>query len=227
MNLPIYKTHKLPNSIKLTGDYNKAEWQSLPSINFCNSPNGKIAKQKTTAKFGWTDTHLWAIFYAEDTCIKADLTKKHDDIELWTENVVELFLDPIGLGRSYYELQVNCNNVGFDGIVHNASGAVGIGPTMGCECFRDWNPKSFEHIVTGKGKFNNTADKDEYWVTEFKIAFNDLWMIKETPQIGTKWRFNSFRVDTSNNQQELYAWNPSLMDWFHVSELFGIMELVK
>ena len=142
--------------------------------------------------------------------------------------MVELFLDPLGLGRIYYELQVNCRNVSFDGVIHNASGAIGVGADKGLECFHAWNPKSFQHMVTGKGKFNGTADQDEYWDTELCIAFDELYMAPHNPpRPGDRWRFNAFRVDSGPWGQELYAWNPTGMPNFHVSELFGVMEFAE
>ena len=224
MNLPVYKCKALPADLVLDGKVNKPAWKDRPAIKLVRTVDGRPPRQQTWAKYGWTQTHLWAAYHCDDTHIVANYTE-HDTPDLWSENVVEIFLDPLATGRVYYEFQVNCRNVTFDGIVHNASGAAGVGPDRGLQCLTAWNPASFQSCVTGKGKFNGTAEKDEYWDVELRIGFADLWMVKKNPpQPGDQWRFNAFRVDSGPWGQELYAWNPTVMLKFHVSDLFGIME---
>lgn len=227
MNVPVYKAKKLPSNISLDGDVSKRAWQTLEEVQLVDTVTGKSPRQNTWAKFGYTDSHIWAAFHCEDTYIVANLTE-HDHKDLWTENVVEVFLDPLRLGHIYYELQVNCRNTGFDGIIHLASGAEGVGARAGMQCFTDWNPAGFRHEVTGKGRFNGRANSDEYWDVELCIAFEELYMIGQlAPKPADRWRFNAYRVDSGPGGQELYAWNPTLMPNFHVSELFGILEFVE
>jgi hypothetical protein len=226
MELPLYKVARLSADHALDGRIDKDDWKAADSAQLVDAVTGHEPHQKTTAKFGWTDSHIWAAFHCEDTAITANLTE-HDHRELWTENVVEVFLDPLRHRHIYYELQVNCRNTSFDGIIHLASGAEGVGARGGMQCFTDWNPETFQHVVTGKGKFNKSADSDEYWDVELSIAFSDLYMIGQAPpKPGEQWLFNSFRVDSGPWGQELYAWSPTMMPNFHVSARFGTMEFL-
>ncbi len=226
MELPVYRCVKLPASHSLDGRIDKDDWNNVKPVSFVDAVTGSTPRQKTWAKFGWTDSHLWAGFHCEDTAIVANLTE-HDHRDLWTENVVEVFLDPLGSRHVYYELQVNCRNTGFDGIIHLASGAEGIGARGGMQCFTDWNPPTFQHAVTGRGKFNGSAEFDEYWDVELCIAFNEFYMTGQIPpKPGEKWLFNTFRVDSGPWGQGLYAWSPPMMPSFHVSVRFGTMEFL-
>jgi len=227
MNRPVYHAKMLPPDTLLDGDIGKRAWQTFEAVQLVDTVTGKKPRQKTWAKFGWTGHHFWAAFHCEDTHIVANIAE-HDHKNLWTENVVEVFLDPLKLGHIYYELQVNCRNTGFDAIIHNASGAEGVGAMGGMDCFTDWNPSSYQHAVTGKGKFNERAESDEYWDVEFRIAFSELYMTGQAiPQSGDQWHYNAFRVDSGPWGQELYAWNPTMMANFHVSARFGILEFVE
>jgi hypothetical protein len=224
MQIPVYQVKKLPETHTLDGVISKPAWKSIPAVALRRTTDSQDPRQKTEAKFAWTGTRLWAAFHCEDTHISAQLTE-HDDMMLWSENVVEIFLDPLGTGKVYYEFQVNCRNAGFDGIVHNASGKIGVGPGEGMQTLTAWNPASYKHLVTGIGKFNGTAQEDQYWDTELCIGFEELYMAPHNPpRPGDRWRFNAYRVDSGPWGQELYAWNPTGMPKFHVSELFGVME---
>jgi hypothetical protein len=227
MKIPAYQVIHLPEDMVLDGNINKTAWDTASIVELVRTRDGGKPRQKTRVKFGWTSTHLWAAFHCEDSHIVASLTE-HDHPRLWTENVVEVFIDPLGLEKIYYELQVNCRNTGFDGIVHNASGRVGIGPDQGIQCLTAWNPKSFCQMVSGRGIFNGTAASDEYWDVELCIGFNDLYLApNKPPRPGDRWRVNIFRVDSGPWGQEYYAWSPTIVPKFHISELFGVMEFTE
>jgi hypothetical protein len=224
--IPIYYIKKLPRGFSFSDGMNIQLWESINYMKLVDNLTGNEPRQNTWVKFGWTDSHLWAYFNCKDSHIKATIIE-HDNKNIWTENVVEIFLDPLGLKHIYYELLVNCQNTGFDGIVHLASGKKGIGSGKGIQCFTDWNPCSFIHRVTGRGIFNNSSKSDEFWEVVLCISFEEFYINNQkTPEPGDHWYFNIFRVDSGPWGRELYSWNATLIPDFHVSENFGIMEFI-
>jgi hypothetical protein len=68
--------------------------------------------QPTQVLLLWDDGHLYVRFICHDTRIHSDFTKR--DEPLYKADVVEVFLDVVGDGRQYFELQVSPGNVVFD-----------------------------------------------------------------------------------------------------------------
>lgn len=72
----------------------------------------KIDMVPTEIRVLWTEDFLYVAFICIDDDIVATMTE-HDDL-LYKEDVSEVFLDPYGDGRQYFELQVSPNNVVLD-----------------------------------------------------------------------------------------------------------------
>jgi hypothetical protein len=72
----------------------------------------KIDKIPTTIRLLWDKDYLYVAYECTDDDIVATLTER--DSKLYTEDVCEVFIDPMGDGRQYYEIEVSPNNVIFD-----------------------------------------------------------------------------------------------------------------
>ena len=80
---------------------------------------GKCA-QTTTARMCWDDKRLYVAFDCADKDILATMTKR--DELLFHEEVVEVFLEPSGDLKRYFEIEVSPRNVIFDATIINTSG---------------------------------------------------------------------------------------------------------
>ncbi len=67
------------------------------------------ARYATRFRALWTDEGLFLRFDATDPDPWHTMTRRND--HLWEEEVVEIFLDPGGAGRDYYELEISPANV--------------------------------------------------------------------------------------------------------------------
>src|SRR3989339_906253 len=124
---------------------------------------------------------------------EAKLTE-HDG-NLYDESVAELFIDPLGLGRVYYELQVNPLNAAFDALIINDTQNNRRGPRF--QGFRSWNPKSFLH----RSDYDKAARQ---WVVFLAVDFTDLFLSQNIPpKPGDVWRANILRINGFAPKQEL------------------------
>ncbi|HTE31402.1 MAG TPA: carbohydrate-binding family 9-like protein [Chryseolinea sp.] len=110
MNKPDYIARKIPSSITIDGDVNKAPWQNTTwSKRFVDMATGDPAIYNTQAAVLWTDDHLYIAFKAEEPFVDAKLTER--DSIIFLENDLELFIDG---GDCYYELEVNALNTVYE-----------------------------------------------------------------------------------------------------------------
>ena len=120
--------------------------------------------QDTFVRCAWTETALQVRFECVDTEPWATITQR--DGPLWEEEVVEVFLDPVGDLESYFEFEVNPLGTVLDLVLRrNRSG------------YRKdfaWNCKGLRTQV------QRTA---QGWDAEFAIPFASL--VPETPRAGT------------------------------------------
>ena len=155
-------------------------------------------------KVAWDATDLRVLFHAADTHIWATMTER--DAPLYEEEVVEVFLDPVGDLESYFEIEMNPLNTVLDLVLRkNRSGYV-KDTAWQCEGLR-----TAVHQSEGA------------WTAELAIPFRALTSVK--PTTGTRWRVNFFRIDRPpNRKRKLSAWSPTRGGTFHRPERFGVLE---
>jgi hypothetical protein len=185
-------------------DVETAPWCDLPTLALCDTATGAPPQQPTRLQIGWTPDELRVLFHCADRLPWATLTQR--DAPLYEEEVVEVFLDPVGDLANYFEIEVNPLNAVFDLVLRrNRSGYVKDSAWQ-CEGLR-------------------TAARlaAESWTAELAIPFRSL--VAEPPQPGTQWRGNFFRIDRPPEvPRELTAWSPTGRGTFHMPERFGVIE---
>ena len=167
---------------------------------------GAEPEQGTSVRAAWNADELRVLFHALDRDAWATIAQR--DGPLWEEEVVELFLDPVGDGESYFELEVNPLGTVLDLVLRrNRSGYA----------------KNFAWNCDG---LRTVVEKTEgAWSVEFAIPFRSL--TAEPPQPGARWRVNFCRIDRPpDRERELTAWSPTGQRLFHVPERFGVLEFV-
>ncbi len=161
-------------------------------------------QQGTGVRAAWDAEELRVLFHAEDTHAWATLTER--DAPLYEEEVVEVFLDPVGDLESYFEIEVNPLNAVLDLVLRkNRSGYVKDFAWQ-CEGLRTAVAKS----ATG-------------WSVDVAIPFRSV--AARPPQDGDCWRVNFCRIDRPPGvPRELSAWSPTGRANFHTPERFGILQ---
>ena len=136
----------------------------------------------------WDDQALYIAFSCRDPEMWATMTTR--DSSLWAEEVVEVFIDPDGDGRDYYELEVNPLNVVVDLKIF----------TLKPEWKSDipgFNTKGLKTAIKAYGTVNNPDDRDVGWTAEIAIPWEGFEGIPGgmKPESGDQWWLNLYRIE--------------------------------
>ncbi len=179
-------------------------WPEVPVLELVETVTGLAPQQRTQVRLGWTADELRALFHCEDTRPWATMTER--DAPLYEEEVVEVFIDPVGDLENYFEIEVNPLNAVLDLVARrNRSG---YAKDFSWQCQR----------LGTAARIEATS-----WTAEFAIPFRSL--VAAPPQPHARWRANFFRIDRPvETPRELSAWSPTKLGTFHVPERFGVIE---
>ncbi len=146
---------------------------------------------------------LRVFFWVWDEAPWATLTER--GAPLYTEEVVEVFLDPVGDGELYFELEVNVNNAVLEACARRVRSGYR-------KDFR-WRCEGLETAVRREA---------QGWTAELAIPF--LSVASRAPREGECWRGNFTRIDRPvDRPRELSAWSPTGLAQFHVPQRFGVL----
>ncbi len=190
----------------LTADARSAFWEMREPVLLRDVITGAAPMQATSVRIARDAEELRVLFHAEDTHIHATLTAR--DAPLYTEEVVEVFLDPTGDRECYFEIEVNPHNAVLDLVLRR-------------------NRSGYVKDVSWKCERLRTCVRRESaaWSAEFSIPFRSL--AAAPPEPGAVWRVNFLRIDRPpGTPRELSAWSPTALANFHVPERFGIIEFL-
>ncbi|BDU26415.1 carbohydrate-binding family 9-like protein [Flavobacterium sp. GSB-24] len=207
--------HKTKNKISIDG--NLSDWETPFLGPFAIHDSGEKAAQNTFVSLSWNDENLYIAYNCIDSKIIGKPQKKDSQI-FYTDDLVELFLDPDGDGQNYVEIGVNAFSSNYDLLLKCISPECG-----GWKTTMDFDIKGLKSV--------SKINPDGYCV-EIKIPFSSLKNIKNgnflKPEIGTKWKANAFRIDYGSTIEYL-ALQPykSLKFGFHQSAEFAVFEFVE
>ena len=122
---------------------------------------------------------------------------EHDADAIWSEDCVELFMDPTNARKSYYQIIINSKNVTWDAY-HKTAGSPDTA----------WNPKYESAASVG----------DTSWIVEFAIPWKAFDLSKESK---ADWAFNVSRTRTAAN--ELVYWSSPDDTTSHRPDRFGTL----
>lgn len=203
---------KHTNDFTVTGDgskesWSKANWIVIPSRSGSEPMDTKV-------KILYSGKGIYFLFSCADR--KLTSTMNADFLDLWTEDVVEVFLWTDESSPVYFEYEISPLNFELPLLISNENG----------ELLR-WQPFHYEAnrrtahatAVTGGEKTSMAAVNG--WTAEFFVPYTLLRPLNNNvPVSGTKWRANMYRVDYDNNKQTSWAWQP-VNRTFHDYKKFG------
>ena len=102
----------------IDGDLSDACWRDAAVITRLRPAMGATSDadtnpQETTVRVLWSDSHLFVAFDCVDADVFTTGALGHDD-NLYTEDVVEIFIDGVGDGRQYIEIQIAPDGANLD-----------------------------------------------------------------------------------------------------------------
>jgi hypothetical protein len=193
---------------ELSADPSLPHWKNSAVLELREATASGEPIQRTAVRLVWTATEWRVLFCCADTMPWATITAR--DGELFKEETVEIFFDPVGDLESYYEIEVNPLGTEMDIVFRRSRSGYKGDWAWDCAGLR-----TLAKIVPGG------------WNVELAIPFAS---VAETPSAGTKWRANFCRIDRPSRDgsvpRELTAWSPPMRETFHTQERFGVVEFV-
>jgi len=174
------------------------EWAGAAEITgLCRIGDGAPAQAPTLAWVTRDNTHLYMAARCEEPFLEQGsfINTGHDAGGLFTDEVVEIFIDPDNDHLGYYHFAVNGAGGDYDA-------AIGEGPVEGVAFDSGWT------VAAGRG--------DGFWSVEVAIPFSSL----ATGAAGDIWGFNIARERHVPGHSENTAWSAT-GPRFHAPGRFG------
>ena len=208
--------HSIPltNDFELDGSGAATAWLAIPFTDLTQV--GGASPHRTRCKQLRSATGLYLLVDAEDDRI--DCTKTSDGEDLFTEDVVEWFLQPDPAVPVYIEYEISPLGHELPILIPNVDGK-----------FLGWRPWHYEgerkiqKATSMRGGAKKSGASVEGWTAEIFVPYPLLTPLGNVPpKPGTRWRANFYRVDYDDGQNTAWDWarvGPS----FHEYEKFGTL----
>ncbi len=207
----VYTVYKTKQPITIDGKLDENVWiQTRPAEPFRNVSGSREVTPKTELRMIYDDENLYVSF----VCMDEDIwtTYKRRDDPLYKQEVVEIYVDADGNGKTYYELQISPRNMVFDAYFP--------------EVRKDMNlayDAKMKTAVTVDGTLDNRKDKDKRWIVEAAIPFASIADARnKPPKAREEWKMNFYRMERpKKGGLAASMWSPTLVGDFHTPSRFG------
>jgi hypothetical protein len=192
----------------VTGDGSSPNWHNAGWITIPHR-SGNGSSMVTRAKILYSPAGMYFLFECPDR--KLTSTMEADFLDLWKEDVVEVFLWTDEKVPVYFEYEISPKNFELPLLISNENG----------ELLR-WMPFHYEENRKTQHKTSITGKEGSMkWMAEFFIPYKLLRPLENNiPQSGTRWRANMYRVDYDYDERNSWTWQPVTKN-FHDYERFG------
>ena len=183
---------------------------------------------RTRAKMLWDDDYFYVAAELEEPHVWATLTE-HDSV-IFRDNDFEVFLNPSGDGRNYFEFEINALNTGWDLFLPKPY-------REGGKADNSWEIPGLRTAVHVNGTLNDPRDRDRGWTVEIAFpwaAFASRAPVRR-PGPGDEWRVNFSRVEWRMNvvsgeyvkppgeKEDNWVWSPQGLINMHVPDRWGFV----
>lgn len=199
---------------KVTGDGSAQAWATTEWIGLSAYGQKHEPEYATRAKVLCSGTGIYFLFECKDK--KLTSTMKADNLNLWEEDVVEVFLWTAEDFPVYFEYEISPLNYELPIMVPNYKGS-----------FLGWLPWNYEekkvqHETSVTGGKKESGAPVTSWIAEFYIPFRLLAPLPNVPpQQGTEWRANMYRIDYDTAPSVRWMWSRITRN-FHDYSNFGV-----
>jgi hypothetical protein len=230
-----YTCRRAPSAVRIDGRLDDAAWSRAPWTGpFVDIQGGKQARPRfrTRAKMLWDDEYFYVAAELEEPHVWATLTA-HDSV-IFHDNDFEVFLNPSGDGRKYFEFEINALNTGWDLFLPKPY-------REGGKADNSWEIPGLRTAVAIQGTLNDASDRDRGWTLE--IAFPWTAFVSRAPvarpRPGDSWRVNFSRVEwqieTNGKQyrkvagkpEDNWVWSPQGLINMHVPDRWGYVQFTR
>jgi hypothetical protein len=231
-----YTARMAKRPIKVDGKLNEHDWKQAVLISNFEDIEG-AAKPKPTfsteVKMMWDSQYLYIGAVLEEPHLWGTL-QKHDDI-IYRDHDFEVFIDPMGDGEQYFEIEINVLGTIMD-LFMNKPYKKGGTFDMG------WNTTGIQSKIIANGTINDNTDIDSGWTLEMAIPFTAISKVQRaaTPSFNKPWRINfsrvqwtlepdgiSYRKKLNQNNKPIsehnWVWNPTGVVDMHVPAKWGYL----
>jgi len=178
--------------IAIDGRMTEAAWSRARWTSDFTDIEGSLRPRprfRTRVKMLWDD-HYWYIAARLD---EPDLwaTIRERDAVIFRDNDFEIFADPSGTARRYFEIETNQFATVWDLFLPKPY-------SEGGHAVNEWNIDGLHIAVALDGTINHPGDRDRGWSVELAIpwtAFADSGHNVVPPRPGSEWRVNFSRVE--------------------------------
>jgi len=219
----------------IDGKLDDPVWQSAPwSEDFVDIEGDKRPKPafRTHAKLLWSQEALFIAAELEEPHIRGTL--KLRDAIVFHDPDFEVFIDPNGDSRNYFEIEVNALGTIFDLLLKRTY-------RDGGPAIHAWNVEGLRVVTYVDGSLNHPADTDRGWSVEMAIPWKALANLARTPcppREHDVWRFGFSRVEwptrvidgyyetPEGSREDNWVWSPQGVIDMHRPERWGYVVFV-
>jgi predicted TIM-barrel fold metal-dependent hydrolase len=206
---------KRTDDFDVTGDGSAAAWQQT-GWEPLHKRNRDGLPYETRIKMLYSKTGVYVLMDATDGKLTA--TMNQDYLNLWTEDVFEVFLWPDDRQPVYFEYEISPLNYELPILIPNIDGKL-----LG---WRPWHydgPRKTRKATAIKGGAKQSGSTISGWQAEVFIPYELLKPLANVPPgQGSRWRANFYRMDYDDGKTTSWDWSrvgPS----FHEFQKFGTL----
>ncbi|MFV0593835.1 MAG: carbohydrate-binding family 9-like protein [Draconibacterium sp.] len=186
-----YVVYQTVDKVNVDGRAKEKAWEKAQWSEYFEDIEGDLKPRptyKTRFKMLWDAQNIYFWFELEEPDVWAYYDR--NDMVVFHENDIEIFIDPDRDCYNYFEFELNARNILFD-LFLDKPYRNGGRPDI------DWDAVGFESAVFIDGTLNNPSDKDQKWCIEVKIPFSALSVNGKylQPQNDDTWKMNFSRVE--------------------------------
>jgi hypothetical protein len=204
---------------ELSGDGSADQWERATWIPLHRRGTAGL-DYDTRIKLLYSETGLYVLMDGSDARLTATLTE--DYLDLWTEDVFEVFLWTDERYPVYFEYEIS--PLGYELPI--------LVPNFGGE-FLGWRPWHYEgerrtrRATSVRGGPHESGATITGWSAEVFIPWALLEPLQQVPPTaGSVWRANFYRIDYDGDAPTAWAWSP-VEGTFHEYRRFGTLRFAE
>ncbi|MDZ4781195.1 MAG: carbohydrate-binding family 9-like protein [Planctomycetia bacterium] len=230
-----YVCARAPAKVTLDGKLDDDAWEAVAwTDDFVDIEGDKRPKPRfrTRAKMLWDDEYFYVAAQLDEPHVWGTITQR--DAVIFQDNDFEVFIDPNGDSREYYEFEINALNTGWDLFLPKRY-------KDGGKAVDAWNIEGLKTAIHVDGTLNDPSDEDRGWSIELAIPWKALAEYAQRPsppQAGDRWRVSFSRVEwltevndgkyvkVPGKREDNWVWSPQGIIDMHEPDKWGYVEFV-
>jgi predicted TIM-barrel fold metal-dependent hydrolase len=199
---------------EVTGKGEAAVWKDAPWEEIARRQEGKHP-YNARFKAAHSDKGIYFLMDGKDLQLSASMTD--DNLDLWTEDVFEVFLWPDESQSVYFEYEISPLGRELPILVPN------FGQFLGWLPWHYEGDRKIKKAISISGGEQKSKASITGWTAEFFIPYELLKpLLNVPPKSGSSWRANFYRMDYDDGHVTGWNWAPVGRS-FHEYQKFGTL----